>query len=58
MTQLLSTHADYQDWLTRIKQHVQSARLHAVLAANSELIALYYKLGVQIVERETHAQRG
>lgn len=58
MTHSLSTRADYQAWLSSIKQRVQSARMRAALAANSELIALYYELGAQIVERETQAQWG
>lgn len=48
----------YQDWLTTIKQRVVSARLRAALAANSELMALYYELGAQIVEREEQARWG
>ena len=50
--------ADYQDWLKAIKQRVASARQQAALAANGELIALYYKLGAQILDREVHAQWG
>lgn len=58
MTHSLSTLSEYQDWLGSIKQRVQSARLRVALAANSELIALYYELGAQIVDREAHAQWG
>ena len=58
MTHTLATLTDYQDWLNGIKQRVQSTRLRAALAANRELIALYYELGAQIVEREAHAQWG
>ena len=50
--------AEYQDWLTAIKQRVVSTRLRVALAANSELIALYYELGAQIVDREARAQWG
>ena len=50
--------ADYQDWLKAIKQRVASARQQAALAANGELIALYYELGAQILDREVHAQWG
>lgn len=49
---------DYQDWLGTIKQRVVSARLRVALAANSELIALYYEIGAQIMDRETHARWG
>ena len=50
--------ADYQDWLQAIKQRVASASQQAALAANGELIALYYELGAQILDREVHAQWG
>lgn len=50
--------AEYQEWRTAIKQRVVSARLRVALAANSELIAFYYELGAQIVDREAQAQWG
>lgn len=58
MTQLIATLTEYQDWQRSIKQRVLSSRLRAALAANSDLIALYYKLGARIVEREAVAQWG
>lgn len=54
----IATLTEYQNWLNAIKQRVQSARLRVALAANSELIALYYEIGAQIVDRESHAQWG
>lgn len=54
----LFTHADYQAWLKQIKQRVYTARMKIALAANDELITLYYELGAQIVERESYAQWG
>lgn len=50
--------ASYQDWLTAIKQRITAARQKAALAANGELIALYFDLGAQILDKETHAQWG
>jgi predicted nuclease of restriction endonuclease-like (RecB) superfamily len=62
MTNLLtltpSALAEYQEWLTAVKQRVASTRMRVALAANSELIALYYELGAQIVDREARAQWG
>ena len=62
MSQLLTLQpaalAEYQAWLGGIKQKIHAARMQAALAANSELIALYYELGAQIVDRETGAQWG
>lgn len=54
----LFANADYQAWLKQIKQRVHSARMKIALAANDELITLYYELGAQIVERESYAQWG
>ena len=56
MTNTLAHLADYQHWLNTIKQRVVSARLRVALAANSELIALYYEIGAQIMDREAHAR--
>jgi len=50
--------ADYQAWLNTIKQRIVSALLRTALAANGELIALYYEIGAQIVDRESRAQWG
>ena len=49
---------DYAHWLKQIKQRIHSVRMKVALAANSELIALYYEIGAQIVERESSAQWG
>jgi predicted nuclease of restriction endonuclease-like (RecB) superfamily len=53
-----SQQADYLVWLKTVKQRIHSARMKVALAANSELIALYYDLGAQIVEREAVASWG
>jgi predicted nuclease of restriction endonuclease-like (RecB) superfamily len=50
--------ADYQEWLKTIKQRIHATRMKVALAANSELISLYYDIGAQIVDRESHAQWG
>lgn len=50
--------ADYQDWLKAIKQRIHATRMKVALAANGELISLYYEIGAQIVDRESHAQWG
>ena len=50
--------AEYQDWLKSIKQKIHATRMKAALAANGELMALYYEIGAQIVDRESLAQWG
>ncbi|MEK8088749.1 PDDEXK nuclease domain-containing protein [Thermithiobacillus plumbiphilus] len=54
----LPQRAAYRDWLASVKSRIHAARMKVALAANSELIALYYELGAQISERESTAQWG
>lgn len=62
MTNLLSLPpaalAEYQDWLNTIKQRIHTTRMKVALAANEELISLYFEIGAQIVDRESRAQWG
>ena len=44
--------SDYARLLEDIKTRIQAARARAVLAANRELIALYWDMGKMIVERQ------
>ena len=44
--------ADYPQFLAEIKARIAAARTRAVLAVNSELIALYWEIGHEILERE------
>lgn len=43
---------DYTNWLVDIKARVTLARQRAALAANSELIQLYWQIGLDILERQ------
>ena len=44
--------AEYADWLADIKTRVTAARQRAALAANAELIRLYWQIGRDILERQ------
>jgi predicted nuclease of restriction endonuclease-like (RecB) superfamily len=44
--------ADYGNWLTSLKQRIQSARQRALLAANDEQIRLYHEIGREILDRQ------
>lgn len=44
--------ADYTDWLADIKARVVAARQRAALAANAELVQLYWQIGRDILERQ------
>jgi predicted nuclease of restriction endonuclease-like (RecB) superfamily len=48
--------ADYAAWLADIKTRVTAARQRAALAANAELITLYWQIGRDILTRQ--AQQG
>jgi len=50
--------ADYADWLASIKTRVHAARSRAALAANAELIQLYWQIGDEILQRQRSAQWG
>lgn len=50
--------ADYTEWLADIKARVQSARSRAALAANTELIQLYWHIGHEIGVRQQGANWG
>ena len=45
----------YGEWLAELKDTIRQARLRASLAANAELIGLYWRIGRDILDRQ---QRG
>lgn len=48
----------YADWLVEIKGRVTAARQRAVLAANAELVQLYWQIGNDILLRQQTASWG
>jgi predicted nuclease of restriction endonuclease-like (RecB) superfamily len=51
-TKVTGIPADYADWLAEIKGRVATARQRAALAANAELIGLYWQIGREILTRQ------
>ena len=49
---------EYEDFLRGLKQRIQSAQIKAVLAVNSELVMLYWRIGRDILERQAKAGWG
>lgn len=49
---LASLPAGYADWLSEIKGRVVAARQRAALAANAELVLLYWQIGRDILQRQ------
>lgn len=45
--------AEYKDWLRELKDEIRQARGRAALAVNSELILLYWRIGREILDRQT-----
>ena len=43
---------DYAAWLAELKTIIRTARLKAGLAANRELVLLYWRIGKEILERQ------
>ncbi len=50
--QVLAIPAGYIDWLAEIKARVTTARQRAVLAANAELMRLYWQIDRDILDRQ------
>lgn len=46
----LAHHTDYRQGLEDIKRRIQSAQIRAVLAANTELLQLYWDIGRQLAQ--------
>lgn len=53
---LLPTPDGYADWLAELKRRVHTAQQRAALAANRELVQLYWQIGRDILQRQ--AQQG
>ena len=51
MTTLISP--DYAAWLAELKTTIRTARLKAGLAVNRELVLLYWRIGKEILERQS-----
>ena len=50
--------SDYPEFLRNLKAKIQARQTRAILAVNRELIALYWEIGQQIVERQETAGWG
>jgi hypothetical protein len=43
---------DYSNWLTALKQRIQSAQQRASFSVNRELVLLYWQIGRDILDRQ------
>lgn len=51
MSDITPNFPGYEDFFRDLKQRIQTAQVKAALAANSELIMLYWQIGQQITDR-------
>ena len=51
MDELLCNDASYMETLERVKQEISGSRARAVLAVNSEVVRMYWRIGELIDER-------
>ena len=49
---------DYKNWLTELKISIKQSQIKAALSVNSELIMLYWNLGLQITEKQKNTAWG
>jgi predicted nuclease of restriction endonuclease-like (RecB) superfamily len=49
----ISTPSNYAAWLESLKTQIRTARVKASLAVNKELVLLYWRLGKEILDRQT-----
>jgi len=52
MSTLTTYFEGYTDWLGDLKSRIQTARMRAALAVNSELVRLYWEIGRDILARQ------
>ncbi len=52
MSDLSTPPKGYAEWLVDLKSRIQSAKIRAALAVNSELVILYWQIGKDILNRQ------
>ena len=57
-TDQLSEQPDYRQWLGQLKTSFRQRQLKAAVAVNSELLAFYWQLGSEIVEKQQQVKWG
>lgn len=58
MKHVLSTDADYTQWIRDLKQRVRTAQLKAAVRVNTTLLEFYWELGQDIVDKQQRAHWG
>ncbi|MGI4870246.1 MAG: DUF1016 N-terminal domain-containing protein [Janthinobacterium lividum] len=50
--------ADYPQFLAQLKTQIRAAQVRAALAVNAELVSLYWRIGHEILQRQSQAGWG
>ncbi|MBI1870534.1 MAG: DUF1016 domain-containing protein [Chlamydiae bacterium] len=58
MKDYLTSDEEYKSWLSDIKKRVRSAQIKAAISVNTELLKLYWDMGVDIVVRQKSVKWG
>ncbi len=58
MNDHLQTNADYSSWLKELKSKIRSVQIKASVKVNTEILAFYWELGADIVEKQNTAKWG
>lgn len=49
---------EYKSWVTELKNRIQSSQIKAAMSVNSELLLLYWHLGLEILDKEKNKKWG
>ena len=58
MSNLLSTDVEYKQWLQSLSQRFRQSQIKAAVKVNQELLAFYWELGKDIVEKNAESRWG
>ncbi len=49
---------DYKEWILDLKEKIRTVQLKAAIQVNTELLTLYWEMGIMIVQKQTTAKWG
>jgi predicted nuclease of restriction endonuclease-like (RecB) superfamily len=49
---------DYTDWIAKLKASITQTRLQVIIASNAAMVHLYWEIGQQILDRQSHSGWG
>lgn len=58
MTDIFNFNSEYKQWLDNLKLRIQQSQFKAMVAVNTELLNLYWNIGIAIVDKQVNSQWG